>query len=141
MSWRLVHRYLILLALMCFCISTSAEISVIVHLQNTDKIDASDISQLFLGKISSFPGGDVAIPVALARGNSTREQFNEKVLHKTENQYKAFWSRLVFTGRAAPPNELKNSDQLRDLVAKNPALIGYIDSSSVDDTVKVIATF
>lgn len=134
-------RYVTLLALMCFCISTSAEIAVIVHLNNTNKMDAADISLLFLGKVSSFPGGEVAIPVALARGNDTREHFNKAVLHKTENQYKAFWSRLVFTGKASPPNELENSDKLRDLVAKNPALIGYIDANSVDDSVKVIATF
>lgn len=127
--------------LMCFCISTSAEIAVIVHLQNNNKLDATDITQLFLGKVSSFPEGGVAIPVALVRGSSTRKQFNELVLHKTENQYKAFWSRLVFTGKASPPNELASSKIVRELVAKNPAIIGYIDANSVDDSVKVIATF
>ncbi len=134
-------RYVTLFALMCFCISTSAEIAVIVHLNNTNKMDTADISQLFLGKVTSFPGGEVAIPVALARGNDARENFNELVLHKTENQYKAFWSRLIFTGKASPPNELEDSDKLRDLVAKNPALIGYIDANSVNGSVKVIATF
>ena len=134
-------RCISLLFLLVFSLSTSAEIAVIVHLSNTDKMNSQDISQLFLGRVSSFPSGGVAIPIALARGNSYREYFNATVLKKTENQYKAFWSRLVFTGKAAPPNELNDSEQLRDLVAQNPALIGYIDAGSVDDSVKVIATF
>ncbi len=134
-------RCISLIFLLVFSLSTSAEIAVIVHLSNTDKMNSQAISQLFLGQVSSFPSGGVAIPIALARGNSYREYFNATVLKKTENQYKAFWSRLVFTGKAAPPNELDDSEQLRDLVAKNPALIGYIDEDSVDDSVKVIATF
>jgi len=118
-----------------------AEIAIIVHLQNTVKLNKTDISQLFLGQVSSFPNGAIAIPVALSRDNNSREIFNETVLNKTENQYKAFWSRLVFTGKASPPSEFKDSSQLRDLVSKNPAFIGYIDSRRINDTVKVIATF
>lgn len=130
-----------MLSLMFIGMNACAEIAVIVHLQNTVKLNATDISQLFLGKISSFPDGAIAIPVALSRGNYSREFFNKAVLNKTENQYKAFWSRLVFTGKASPPSEFEDSSQLRDLVSKNPALIGYIDSGRVNDTVKVIATF
>ena len=63
-----------------------AEIAIIVHLQNTVKLNKTDISQLFLGQVSSFPNGAIAIPVALSRDNNSREIFNETVLNKTENQ-------------------------------------------------------
>ena len=134
-------RYIFILSLMFIGMNACAEIAIIVHLQNTVKLNKTDISQLFLGQVSSFPNGAIAIPVALSRDNNSREIFNETVLNKTENQYKAFWSRLVFTGKASPPSEFKDSSQLRDLVSKNPAFIGYIDSRRINDTVKVIATF
>jgi len=117
------------------------DVVVIVHPNNSSIFDNIAISQLFLGQVSSFPGGGKAIPVALKRGNDTRISFNQLALRKSENQYKAFWSRLVFTGKASPPQELENSEAIKDLVANNPALIGYIDSDSADDSVKVVGAF
>ncbi len=130
-----------LLALLTIATQAFGEIAVIVHPDNAVIMSNTAISQLFLGKISSFPGGGKAIPLVLKRGNNTRTAFNEMVLGKSENQYKAFWARLVFTGKATPPKELEDSGKIRDLVAKNPALIGYVDAGDVDASVKVIAKF
>jgi len=134
-------RAVLLWLLVCASITAHADVVVIVHPNNNSVFDNIAISQLFLGQISSFPGGGKAIPVALKRGSDTRIDFNQLALRKSENQYKAFWSRLVFTGKASPPQELENSEAIKDLVANNPALIGYIDSGSADDSVKVVGTF
>ena len=134
-------RCISLIFLLVFSLSSRAEIAVIVHLSNTDNLNSQAISQLFLGQVSSFPSGGVAIPIALIRGNSYREYFNETVLKKTENQYKAFWSRLVFTGKGTPPKSGASDAEMIELIAANPNMIGYISTSAVNDTIKVIGTF
>jgi hypothetical protein len=67
--------------------------------------------------------------------------FNEKILNKTSSQMKAYWSKLVFTGKGTPPKELLSDKEVIDLVSKNPNMIGYIQKESVTAAVKVVATF
>lgn len=118
-----------------------AETAVIVHPSNASALTDADIQRLFLGKQKSFPGGGEAIPVDQAVGNAAREAFFSTVLSKSEQQLKAYWSRLVFTGKGRPPKVVGDSAAVKDLVAKNPSLIGYVDSSVVDGSVKVVHTF
>ncbi len=45
---------------------------------------------------------------------------------------------MIFTGGGTPPKAYDNEDDIKKLVANNPNTIGYIDSSKVDVTVKVL---
>lgn len=63
------------------------------------------------------------------------------MLGKSESQYSAFWSKLVFTGRGTPPEMIATEDEMLNLVATNPNTIGFIDESKVDSNVKVVGTF
>lgn len=119
-----------------------AETAVIVSAQNANKsLDQDTIARIFLGKSKSFPDGSQAVPVDQALNSSTREMFNDKVLAKNNSQLKAYWSRLIFTGKGTPPKESGSAAEVKDLVANNPNLIGYIDSSAVDDSVSVVYKF
>jgi hypothetical protein len=51
---------------------------------------------------------------------------------------KAYWTKMVFTGRGQPPRELPNSAAVRKIVADNPAMIAYIDRAALDASVKAI---
>jgi hypothetical protein len=51
---------------------------------------------------------------------------------------KAYWTKMVFTGRGQPPRELATSVAVRRMVAENPAMIGYIDRSALDASVKPV---
>ena len=53
---------------------------------------------------------------------------------------KAYWSKLVFTGKGTPPAELANEAAVLSHVAANPDAIGYVDAASVDGSVKVVLT-
>ncbi|ASP38876.1 phosphate ABC transporter substrate-binding protein [Bacterioplanes sanyensis] len=116
-----------------------AEFAVIVSASNQhDNLDKTAITRIFLGKASSFPDGSKAIPVDQTEGTAGREAFNSKVLEKSPSQLKAYWSRLIFTGKGTPPQESGGDSEVKGLVANNPNLIGYIDASMVDDSVKVV---
>jgi ABC-type phosphate transport system substrate-binding protein len=121
---------------------TSAEVSVIVSSNNPNaSIDQNTVSKIFLGKTKSFPDGTQAVPVDQDDGAAPRNAFNSTVLGKSSSQLKSYWSRLIFTGKGTPPKQSGNDAAVKQLVANNPNIIGYIDSSAVDSSVKVVHKF
>ena len=115
-------------------------VSVIVHPSNGSDLDKSSISRIFLGKAKSFPGGGQAVPINLADGSSGSADFNDKVLNKSASQLKAYWSKLVFTGKGTPPKTVSSDSEMIALISANPNMIGFIEGGG-DGSVKVVATF
>ena len=118
-----------------------ADVAVVVHPANAATMDPAEIAKLYLGRSKSFADGNAAIPVAQAESSAATPVFNEKILNKTSSQMKAYWSKLVFTGKGTPPKELLSDKEVIDLVSQNPNMIGYIQKESVTEAVKVVATF
>jgi len=124
-----------LCALPAFC----ADVVVVVSAKSpVSTLTADQVSQLFLGKLANFPGGGVAIPIDQAESSAIRDEFYTKVTSKTAAQIKAYWSKLIFTGKGQPPKEVKSSADVKRLVSANPNVIGYIDRAAVDATVKIV---
>ena len=120
----------------------SAETAVIVSASNANAtLDKATISKIFLGKSKSFPDGAQAVPIDQNDGTAAREAFNSSVLGKSASQLKSYWSRLIFTGKGTPPKQSGNDSDVKALVSNNPNMIGYIDSSAVDGSVKVVHKF
>lgn len=121
--------------------SCLAGVDVIVHPSNAANIDAVTVKKLFTGKAKSFPGGERAIPISQSEGSDVSKEFNQKVVKKSASQLKAYWSKLVFTGKGTPPKAMDNDQQVIDLIAKNPNMIGIVKSGSAGDGVKVVQSF
>lgn len=115
-----------------------ADPAVIVNPKMTARITTSDVRNIFLGNTQSFPDGSIAIPVALKNGK-VRADFFAQTLGKTETQYKAIWSRLMFTGTGQPPRELDTEDEIKKLISLNPNIIGFIDTTKLDQSVREVA--
>ncbi len=136
--------FTVLLGTMTITLSawSEADVAVVVHpTYNITAASADDLSKLFLGKIDVLPGGERLIPLDQAEGSVSRNAFYLKVANKNAAQLNAYWSRLIFTGQGQPPKAVENDAVVMDLVAKNPSMIGYVNSSQVNATVKVVATF
>jgi ABC-type phosphate transport system substrate-binding protein len=119
-----------------------AEISVIVSASNPNStMDQNTVSKIFLGKAKSFPDGSQALPVDQDEGSAVRETFNSTLLGKSASQLKSYWSRLIFTGKGTPPKPSGDDTAVKSIVANHPNIIGYIDSSAVDASVKVVHKF
>ncbi|NRQ44417.1 phosphate ABC transporter substrate-binding protein [Rheinheimera sp. YQF-2] len=121
--------------------SVLADIAVVVNPANANAVSADDLSRLFLGRTSNFADGSKATPLNLAEGQPARDEFDNKVLNRSSAQLKAYWSKLVFTGKGTPPKELSDDAAVKAAVAADATAIGYISSSSVDSSVKVVASF
>ena len=109
-----------------------AETAVIVNPANGNALSQADVAKIFLGKNKSLTA------VNLAEGNATRDEFNEKVLGKSASQLKSYWSKLIFTGKGTPPDELGSDADVKAKVAGDAKAIGYVDAASVDGSVKVL---
>ena len=121
--------------------SAAADVAVIVHSGNSATVDKAQIARIFLGKNKTFPNGEKAVPVSTKSGSGAESEFNQKVLNKSASQLQAYWSKLVFTGKGTPPQEMGSDAEVIDLVKSNPNIIGYVDAGSVTGDVKVIASF
>lgn len=124
-----------------FSLSCFADVAVIVNTANNNPIDESFIKKVYLGKAKSFEDGAKIDMYTLGDSDAATAEFREKVLNKTNSQYKSYWSKLVFTGKGTPPKEMSDASEMINEVKRNINTIGFIASDQVTGDVKVIATF
>ena len=115
-----------------------AEIVVVVSSQSSIvELNKQQVSDLFLGKISTFPNGKMAVPLEQQETSNEHKEFHEKVTGKSAAQLKAYWSKSVFSGKGSPPQEVEGG-AVKRMIAKNINLIGYINQDLVDGTLKIV---
>jgi ABC-type phosphate transport system substrate-binding protein len=119
----------------------AGDIAVVVAANSPiNALSVAQVSDIYLAKVGTFPGGGPAVPIDQSDGSAIRNDFYAKVTGKTPELLKAYWSKMIFTGQGEPPREIADSEKIKKLVANNPRYIGYIDKASVDTSVKVVAT-
>jgi len=134
-----MKTFVIGMALGFAALSAQAEFVVIVNPKNpAASMSADQVSQLFLGRSTSFPGGGTAAPVDQKEGSALRDEFYTKVADKNPGQVKAFWAKQMFSGKGQPPKELGSSADVKKAVAADPNGIGYIEKGALDGTVKSV---
>lgn len=110
-------------------------IAVIVNPDyNGPTLDREHVEQIYMGQSLRMTAYD------LPDASPVKEQFYQRLAGRSLAQVRANWSRLMFSGRARPPDELINAKAVRRTVASNTDSIGYIAESEVDETVKVVLT-
>jgi ABC-type phosphate transport system substrate-binding protein len=119
--------------------NAAAELVVIVSARNPlPALSPEQVAAIFLGQAGRFPGGAEAVPLDQRLGSSERDRFYAQVTGKTPVLLKAHWSKMVFTGRGQPPREAVDDGSVRRMVAENPSMIGYIDRSELDPSVRPV---
>jgi len=98
------------------------------------------VSDLYLGRSTSLPGGGGAILIDQPDSSPLRDAFYSKVTGKSATQVKSTWAKLSFTGKGTPPKEAAGNDDIKRMLANNRNMLGYIDKSAVDGSVKVVYT-
>lgn len=117
-------------------INASADLVIIANPSvSVSSLPASQLSRLFLGQSTTMPDGSRAVPLD-ASGDS-RNQFYRDILKRQPEQVEKYWARMIFTGKANPPREVRIAD-IKNIVAETPGAIAYIDRSKVDSSVKIL---
>jgi ABC-type phosphate transport system substrate-binding protein len=111
----------------------AAETVLIVNPKNMlAHMPAEQAAQFFLGRSNKLT------PIDLADNSPIRSDFYQKIAGKDQDQVKAIWSKLVFTGKGFPPKEYSSSTEVKRAVAADPAAIAYIERNAADDSVKIV---
>jgi ABC-type phosphate transport system substrate-binding protein len=119
--------------------TAGAEVVAVVSAHSSVRtLSRGEIADIFLGRTDRFPNGDAAVPIDQAEGSASRDEFYAKFADKSPAQIKAFWSKIIFTGRGQPPKTVAGGAEVKKLIAANPDAIGYIDEKLVDSSVRVI---
>lgn len=122
----------LLLTLGAASLPAAADVVVVAGAASSASLTKEQVADVFLGKT---PG---LTPVDQAESNPLREEFYTKVVGKSAAQAKSYWSKLAFTGKGTPPKEMASSAEVKKALAANPALVGYIEKSAVDASVKTL---
>ena len=101
-------------------------------------LSKNQLMDIFLGKRTSFPDGSSAVPIDQTEGSAVRDEFYSRIAGMSPAQVKAFWAKIIFTGRGQPPKTVATSLEAKKLLVENPNTISYIDQSLVDGSVRVV---
>lgn len=138
-SNRLVWHALLGLALSLAVGPVIADVVAVVSSKSlVTTLTKAQLTDIFLGKANRFPNGAAAVPIDQPEGSAVRNEFYARFAEKSAAQIKAFWSKIIFTGRGQPPKEVADSIELKKRLGENPSAIGYIEENMVDDSVKVV---
>lgn len=130
-------------AIVIACAGTAALADIVVIGNKSipvDTVDMTTAKKIWLGKLKKLPKVGKVVIYDQAKDSAIRERFYKKVTRKSRSQVKAYWAKIVFTGKALPPKSLDSDADVIEAVKKSNNALGYVDSASVDDSVKVLLT-
>jgi hypothetical protein len=124
------------LALSCACAWAAGGLAVIVNPgSGVDALSREEVSHLFLGRVKFLPSGVAAVVIDT---EPVRERFYRALVDRGIAEINAYWARLRFSGRTAPPQLMEDPALVMDRVARERGAIGYVDSALVDKRVKAV---
>jgi ABC-type phosphate transport system substrate-binding protein len=100
---------------------------VIVNENNpVSTMNAQDVSKAFMKKLKRWPDGVEVIPVDLKEEVPARESFSLEFHDKRATAVKAYWQKMIFSGREVPPPEKNTNAEVVTFVRANRGAIGYV---------------
>jgi ABC-type phosphate transport system substrate-binding protein len=124
------------------CLAGSVAMADVVPIVSSSSaittLSKTQVTDIFLGKVSRFPDGTQATPIDQTEGSPARDEFYATYAGKSPAQIKSHWAKIIFTGRGQPPKTVVSDIDVKILVAENPHAISYIERSAVDSSVHVL---
>ncbi|MFV1984018.1 MAG: phosphate ABC transporter substrate-binding protein [Thiohalomonadales bacterium] len=118
-----------------------ADIVVVVNVNfNAEQISQKKLRKLWLGKSKKLENVGRIIIVDQNANNTITRQFYKTIIKKERKQIKAYWAKLEFIGKGYPPKTLINDKAVIEWIQNNKNGIGYINSNSITDKIKVVMT-
>lgn len=111
------------------------QLVVIVHPDSgVDRLTRTEVTNIFLGRFRQLPSGLKAAPLDVT---AYRDAFYFALVAKTPPEINAYWARLKFSGRTAPPLQVDQTTALARVASERGA-ITYVDRKAVDGRVKIV---
>jgi len=102
-------------------------------------VTRDELREVYLRRQRLWPNGARVIPINLPADDPARERFSQLVLRRSPNDLVSYWNARYFEG-VSPPEVIRSPAVVRAYVAAEPDAIGYLPSSEVDDSCRVVLT-
>lgn len=120
----------------------SQDLAVIVNRDNPlNTLSKQQLVDLFMGRSPYFPCGCAVVKLDAPSASMVRKAFYHSLVGMSLNEVNAYWARLMFSGRATPPMQVHQEQDIVKLVADNSNAIGYVPKDTYGDSnndVKVV---
>lgn len=107
-----------------------AYVVIVNEANDVGDISVSDLSAMFLKKARRWPNGQDVVPVDLSENADTREVFSLAVHGKSTSAIKAYWQKMIFSGKAVPPVEKSSDQEVVAYVRATPGAVGYVSAGA-----------
>lgn len=145
MNFRFYHNLsinLVIVALLSLsAVSTAKAESIAVVVSDKSQIPSlgrKEVIDIFMGRFDRLESGILVNPVDYPNGATLRATFYRNLVGKSEQQISAYWSRLLFSGRAKPPLIAKSIEASVDKIRTDPTAIAYIPITDVSGEMKIV---
>ncbi|MFS1703745.1 hypothetical protein FJ444_12545 [Aestuariibacter sp. GS-14] len=122
------------------CVSAFADPIAVVVPQKSEisELTKKQVIDIFMGRFDLLESGQRIKPVDYNNGYEFREQFYRALLDKSERQVAAYWSRLLFSGRAKPPIQVPSVQNSIEELSSDASMITYIPITMVSEEMKIV---
>ena len=115
-----------------------AELAVVTSDRaSLNSLTENEVKQLFSGQLRQI-GGNRIQPLDLPSSSKLREEFYRKLLGRSPEQMRAYWTRLIFTGQGQPPREVSGAQEMGTLLNSSLEFIGYLPVEELTGNTKVL---
>lgn len=117
----------------------SSELVVVVNKDNTiNSLSKREVIDIYMGRYVTFPNGTNAQPLDLPAKSALKNDFYLKLVNQDERKINAYWARLLFAGRAKPPEALNSIDEVLVKLRNSEFSIAYIPANELTADLKVV---
>ncbi len=133
------YVFFFLLLFLSATLPVQAQIVVITHNSNPiPGLTVEELGRIYLGKQKKFTNGEYIKLSSQAPGSAIRKRFFKEVLDMSEDKVDRYWAKRKYVRNVPFPVKLKGDAAVKAWVASTPNSLGYIDSGSLDHSVKIL---
>ena len=123
-------------------LSTGSELVLVANAANPiSSLTQKQAIDIYMGRFKTFPDDAPVDPIDFAEGSELKQLFYKLLVDKSERKIKAYWSRLLFSGRATPPIQLNTKAEVLNEVSSNPSALAYIQLKDLTPEMKIVYRF
>ena len=120
--------------------ATDDSLAIVVNRSNpVDSLSFPELRKIFMGEQDHWSNGRRITVVMLEAGKVERQAVLSQIYKMDEKDFNQYFLHNMFTGELhAAPKALGSSTEVLKFVFNIPGAIGYLKSSDVNDSVKVV---
>lgn len=118
------------------------QLVVVVNAQNSlSSLSKNDIINIYMGRFNTFPDGSPVSTIDHPPETPEKQAFYQQLVGQSERKIKAYWSRLLFSGRARPPQSSKSEEEIVEFIKSTPNALAYVRRESITPEMKIVYQF